>query len=197
MGMEALNERILGFAREKLKGERVTGLDHALRVWGWCEILGRGEAVDMDVLRAAALLHDISIRASGREGHHEESARIAEHFLRDIGYPEEKIPGVAHVIRSHSRFGGPDPETREAEVLYDADVLDFIGAVGLVRGVARGLDCCDYAGDVADAPALFEGMKETAGRTLYTTRAREIAEGRLRFIDMFMTLLREELEFAR
>jgi uncharacterized protein len=195
--MEGLYERILAFARERLKGERVSGLDHALRVWRWCENLGRGEEVDKDVLHAAALLHDVSIPVSGRQRHYEDSARIAEALLREIGYPEEKIGAVAHVIRAHSRFGGPDPESREAEVLYDADVLDFIGAIGLVRGVARGLDSGEYAGDVAEAPALFEGMKEMAGMRLYTARAREIAEGRLKVIDEFIERLREELIFAK
>jgi uncharacterized protein len=195
--MEGLYERILAFARERLKGERVSGLDHALRVWRWCEILGRVEEVDKDVLHAAALLHDVSIPVSGRQRHYEDSARIAEALLREIGYPEEKIGAVAHVIRAHSRFGGPDPESREAEVLYDADVLDFIGAIGLVRGVARGLDSGEYAGDVAEAPALFEGMKEMAGMRLYTARAREIAEGRLKVIDEFIERLREELIFAK
>lgn len=195
--MEALYGRILAFARERLEGERVTGLDHVLRVLRWCEILGGGEEVDMDVLRAAALLHDVSIPASGRAMHYEESARMAEVFLREIGYPEEKVEAVAHAIRAHSRFGGPDPETREAEILYDADVLDFIGAVGLVRGVARGLDFGEYSGDVAEAPSLFEGMKETACRRLYTVRAREITDGRLRVIDEFIERLREELKFTK
>ncbi len=195
--MEALFDRITAFAEERLKGERVTGLDHALRVWGWCRVLGRGEAVDMDVLRAAALLHDISIPLSGRRGHHEESARMAERFLREIGFPEEKIEAVCHVIRTHSRFGGPDPETREAEILYDADVLDFIGAIGLVRGVARGLDGSGYSGNVSDAPALFEEMKKTASTRLHTARAMEIAEDRFRVIDEFIARLKEELEFSK
>lgn len=195
--MEALYERILAFARESLEGERATGLDHALRVWRWCEILGSGEEVDTDVLRAAALLHDISIPLSGRRGHHEEGARMAERLLRGIGYPEEKITAVAHVVRAHSRFGGPDPETREAEILYDADVLDFIGATGLVRGMARALDGGNYSGDVDEAPTLFEGMKETAGGKLYTAKAREIAHERFNVIDKFIERLKEELEFSK
>lgn len=193
--MEASYEEILSFARERLKGERVTGLDHALRVWRWCEILGRGEDVDMDVLRAAALLHDVSIPATGRAGHYEESASMAEALLERVGFPEEKIGAVVHVIRAHSRYGGPDPETREAEILYDADLLDFIGATGLVRGVARGLEGGEYQGDVAEAPALFERMREMADRRLHTERARELAERRLRVIDAFVARLRKELRF--
>ena len=188
---------ILAFAKERLKGERVTGLDHAMRVWRWCEVLAGDEEVDTDVLWAAALLHDISIPASGRPGHHEESARMVESFLREAGYPEEKIPAVAHVIRSHSRFGGPDPETREAEILYDADVLDFIGAVGLVRGVARGLHGGEYTGDVTEAPGFFERMKGTAGTRLYTEKAGEMAEGRLRVVDDFIARLKDELGLKR
>ena len=195
--LETLYKEILTYAEERLEGERVSGLDHALRVLRWCEVLGRGQKVDMDVLRAAAYLHDVSVPSSGREGHYEESARMAEALLRKIGFPDDKIGAVVHAIRAHSRFGGPDPETREAEILYDADVLDFIGAVGLVRGVARGLDVGEYTGDLTEAAALFERMKETAGTTLYTARGREIAEGRLKVVDDFIRLLREELEFTK
>ncbi|KON31218.1 hypothetical protein AC482_01575 [miscellaneous Crenarchaeota group-15 archaeon DG-45] len=193
--MKEVRGRILAYAREMLKGEGVTGLDHALRVWRWCEFLGGGEGVDMEVLWAAALLHDISIPGSGRQEHHEESARMAEAFLREAGYPGEKVAAVAHAIGSHSRFGGPDPETREAEVLYDADVLDFIGAIGLVRGVARGLQGGGYTGDVARAPELFEEMKATAGVRLHTEKAREIAEDRIRVVEEFIARLKDELEF--
>lgn len=195
--MEDYLERILAFARDRLKGEMVTGLDHALRVWRWCEILGLGEELDMEVMWAAALLHDISIPVSGRLGHHEESARVAERFLREVGYPKEKIASVTLIIRSHSRFGGPEPDTREAEILYDADVLDFIGAVGVVRGVVRGLQGGEYTGDVTNASDLFEKMKETAGTRLFTLKAKKIAEGRFRAVDEFISRLKDELEFLK
>ena len=84
--MENIYDKTLAFVKERLKEEKVVGLDHALRVLKGCEFLGQGEKVDMDVLRIASLLHDISIPALGRKGHHEESARIAETFLREQGY---------------------------------------------------------------------------------------------------------------
>jgi len=194
--MEILFDKIEDYTREKLKKEKVTGIDHVLRVWRWCEILANNEDVDMEVLHAAALLHDVSCPIKGRKHHYEESAEMAEEFLTKIGYPVEKINKVFHAIRAHSRFGGPDPITREAEILYDADVLDFIGAIGLVRGVTRGFEG-DFIGDVCEAPALFYNMKKKAGKTFYTAKAKEIAEGRFKIIDDFIERLKDELEFLK
>ena len=194
--MEKLYGRIEAFAKEKLKGEMVTGIDHALRVWRWCEILAHGEDVDMDVLHAAAFLHDISVPTMGRKTHYEDGARMAEGFLREIGYPEEKLSSVLHAIRAHSRWGGPKCETQEAKILRDSDVLEFLGAIGMVRGVLRGLEE-GYKGDVSEAPALLSGTKNKAGGKFYTKKAMEIAEGRSKVMEKFITRLREELEFAK
>lgn len=195
--MKEIYEKIEAFARDKMKEERVTGMDHTLRVWSWCKILGSSEDVDMEVIKTAALLHDVSCPTKGRKTHYEDSAQMTEELLRKIEYPEKKIPAILHVIRAHSRFGGPDPETREAEILYDADVLDFIGAIGLVRGVTRGFEE-NYKGNVSEALALFEGMinrVKSARALLYTKKAREVAERRFHFMKTFIARLGEELDF--
>ena len=49
--MKKIYVKIEAFARDKMKEERVTGMDHTLRVWGWCKILGSSEDVDMEVLK--------------------------------------------------------------------------------------------------------------------------------------------------
>jgi uncharacterized protein len=190
-------KKIEDFAKEKMKGEKVTGIDHTMRVWKGCQILAQGKDIDMDVLHSAALLHDISCPLKGRKNHHEDSARMAEVFLREIKFPEEKIPSVLHCIRAHSRYGGPEPQTPEAEILYDSDVLDFIGAIGLVRGVTRGFEW-GYTGDVFEAPNIFTRMKSMViKRPLYTEKAREIALNRYNFVDLFVARLREELNYEK
>jgi uncharacterized protein len=53
--------------------------------------------------------------------------------LRAEGFPEEKLPAVAHAIEAHSYSGGIAPQTIEAKIVQDADRLDALGAVGLAR----------------------------------------------------------------
>jgi uncharacterized protein len=104
--------------------------------------LAEAEGADIKVVQAAALLHDSCGSAPGgdeheRAGHHITSAEFAGKVLADKGWPEQKIQAVQHCIRAHRYRGGEDkPETLEAKVLFDADKLDVLGAIGAARTIA-------------------------------------------------------------
>lgn len=189
----SIMEEVRSFAEERLRGEKVSGLDHSDRVYGWCEILASDEGGDLEVLRAASLLHDIAVPLVGRARHYEEGARIARRFLAEKGLPPERVEAIAHAIEAHSRFGGPEPETLEAKILYDADLLDFIGAIGIVRAIGRGLLSGEFDGDVGKAPEFLLGAVERYAAKLHTKRAQEIARARLEFMRDFVERLRMEL----
>jgi len=191
-----LLERVRAFVRDRLKDERVSGLDHAERVLFWCERLGEALGADLEVLRLAALLHDVAVPTAGRERHFEEGARMAEELLSELGLPREKVKAVASAIRAHSTFGGPEPETLEEKVLFDADRLDFIGAIGIARAIARGLLSGAYSGDVSELPALLRSTLEK-GRKFYTEEGEMAAEERIRFMEEFIRQLEAELKGER
>jgi uncharacterized protein len=115
----------------------VHGFSHVLRVYRLCEILGEAEGADLRILRAAALLHDVDGDVDVREDHHLAAADFAAKILAEEGWNEQDIQAVSHCIRSH-RFRQPaeEPQTLEAQVLFDADKIDAIGAVGVARAVA-------------------------------------------------------------
>lgn len=190
-------EEIRSFAEERLRGERVSGLDHSDRVYRWCEILAREEGGDLEVLKAASMLHDIAVPLVGRARHYEEGARIARRFLAEKGFPPERVEAIVHAIEAHSRFGGPEPETLEAKILYDADLLDFIGAIGIVRAIGRGLLSGEFDGDVGKAPEFLLRIVERYAAKIHTKKAREVAEARLEFIKNFVERLRMELALER
>lgn len=115
---------------------------HVLRVYRMAEHLGKSEGADLEILRAAALLHDARGSApggekNGRLEHHIASAEFAGEVLTEKGWPEEKIRAVQHCIRAH-RYRSQDeiPQTLEAKVLFDADKLDVLGAMGAARTIA-------------------------------------------------------------
>jgi uncharacterized protein len=120
--------------------DAVHGFDHILRVYHLAERLGPPEGADMDILRAAVLLHDASGASPGSEGrqqHHLASAEFAAGVLSAEGWPAERIAAVQHCIRAHRYRGdGEMPRTPEARVLFDADKLDVLGAIGVARVVA-------------------------------------------------------------
>lgn len=120
----------------------VHDFDHVLRVYRLAERIGRAESADLDIIRAAALLHDSVGSAPGIEGsaraeHHIASAEFARKILAEKKWPEEKIQAVQHCIRAH-RFRGKEdkPLTIEAKILFDADKLDVLGAIGAARTIA-------------------------------------------------------------
>ncbi|OQW98813.1 MAG: phosphohydrolase [Desulfobacteraceae bacterium A6] len=111
--------------------------EHTLRVYGLCERIGPAEKTDMDVLRVAAYLHDIG-RAdqdstSGAVCHAEKGAEMALPIVKKLPLSEEQKTNIIHCIRAHRFRGKCQPETAEAKVLFDADKLDAIGAVGVAR----------------------------------------------------------------
>ncbi len=115
----------------------VHGFSHVLRVYKLCEIIADAESANLKIVRAAAIFHDVDGDVDVREGHHLAAASFAEQTLREEGWERGEIEAVTHCIRTH-RFRNHEeqPETLEAQVLFDADKIDAIGAVGVARAVS-------------------------------------------------------------
>jgi uncharacterized protein len=117
----------------------VHGFDHALRVYKMAEFLGTKLGADLEILRAAALLHDASGAAPGetetRGSHEEDSADFARKVLLDEGWEEGRIAAVQHCIRTHRYRNKEVPESLEAKIIFDADKLDVVGAFGVARTI--------------------------------------------------------------
>ncbi len=123
----------------------VHGFEHVLRVYTLARALAQAEGADLQIVEAAALLHDAeapqpSADESGearRAGHHQASADFAGTILAQEGWSEQRIQAVQHAIRAHRfRDQREPPQTLEAQVLFDADKLDAIGAIGVARAIA-------------------------------------------------------------
>ena len=135
---EPLLKNIKKIAQKMLDGARGShDWEHTLRVYRLCDRIGSAEGVDMDVLRIAAYLHDIGRRfqddSSGAVCHAEKGAQMAWPVVKTLPLSEEQKQNVIHCIRSHRYRGNHSPKTKEAKVLFDADKLDAIGAVGVAR----------------------------------------------------------------
>jgi uncharacterized protein len=111
--------------------------DHSQRVSRLCMHIGRIERAGLQVLEIAAYLHDVGRlfedESRGAICHAKKGAEIAREFLARFSISEEEKANIIHCIRSHRFRGNHQPETLEAKVLFDADKLDAIGAVGIGR----------------------------------------------------------------
>jgi uncharacterized protein len=111
--------------------------EHTERVYRLCMQIGQVEKADLEVLEMAAYLHDIGRpfedEAKGKVCHAQKGAEMAVDFLKQHGVSNEKRANIIHCIQAHRYRGKDHPETLEAKVLFDADKLDAIGAVGIAR----------------------------------------------------------------
>ncbi len=126
------------FAREHFSHAKYShDWEHTERVFRLCMHIGRVEGADLEVLAVAALLHDIGRTmqdiSKGSLCHAEQGAVMASGILEKFSIPGVKKENILHCIRSHRYRNDLHPETLEAKVLFDADKLDAIGAVGIAR----------------------------------------------------------------
>jgi len=113
------------------------GPDHSERVLVTALNIGRQMGAQLAILAAAALLHDIGRReeslSRGAICHARRGAELAVPLLEELGYPAEAIAAICDCIRSHRFRGADPPASLEARILFDADKLDSIGAIGIGR----------------------------------------------------------------
>lgn len=111
--------------------------EHTLRVYRLSHHIGRVEQADMTVVLIAAYLHDIGRcyqdDSNGRICHAEKGAQLAGPMIQPLPLADNQKTNILHCIRSHRYRGQVKPETLEAHVVFDADKLDAIGAVGVAR----------------------------------------------------------------
>ena len=116
----------------------VHGFDHVLRVLRLAEDLGRELGADLEILHAAALLHDASGAfpdEDARGKHEHTSAEFAREVLTEEGWESTRVEAVLHCIRAHRFRSQEEPATLEAKILFDADKLDVNGAFGVARTI--------------------------------------------------------------
>ena len=110
-------------------------------------------------------------------------------ILRSFGFDEPTCHAVCHCVRSH-KGKAELPETIEAKILYDADVLEKAGAVALIHG---GKIICEF-GQTLDEYLRkeIEDRKREIARGFYTAKAREIDNGSLaKFLDLLLEVQEE------
>lgn len=116
------------------------GWDHTLRVWRNAIDILHTEQADAAVVEYAALLHDIGRSAEfadcGQSCHAEMGATMVPELLAGLGIADPAFIGsVSECVRTH-RFRARDgqiPTSLEAKIVYDADKLDSMGAIGIGR----------------------------------------------------------------
>jgi uncharacterized protein len=117
---------------------------HQPRLYRLCTQLAAGQPHDDDVLHAAAWLHDLGVFIGHRP---EDPVALAKWdcvayamektpvLLDEFGFPNSKIAAVVEAIRTHQPSA--EPTSFEGIVLRDADILEQLGAISILRTVSK------------------------------------------------------------
>lgn len=188
--------------------------EHVYRVlYAALDIAATEAEVDVDILIAASLLHDIGREAQARDPgkcHAQVGGRMACDFLLALGWPKDRAEHVSACVASH-RFRSDDPPvTIEAKILFDADKLEAAGALGIARTliysgqVGEPLYTVDEDGEMlisalSDVSFVCEYQYKLKGiyGNFYTKRAQEIGEARRATATAFFEGLISEIESVR
>ena len=134
---EAVFERAKDFARGIFEGDS-SGHDvyHTIRVHDLARTICMKEGGEMDIVRLAALLHDVDDRKLFGEN----GFANARRFMDSENIPIDDQLFICDII-SQVSFKGKDsvtPSTLEGKIVQDADRMDAIGAIGIARAFAYG-----------------------------------------------------------
>ena len=172
----------------------VYGYAHCQRVYALAEDLASSEGVsyDAEILRVAALLHDVGLYKAYalREppDHAKRSAAVARRILQDWDFPPQASQAVIEAIERHPP-GAPAGTSSETILLKDAVGLDYLGAIGISRMLAM----VGTEDDVPDIPTAIwhaESLRQRIPDLLILESSKELARKRIQEMDSFLEDLR-------
>jgi uncharacterized protein len=186
--MQTLIRDLRALAKEKMSPLDGTAhsYEHVDRVLKIATLLAKEEKADLELVQVGALLHDLG-RALGQP-HNEIGAKLAREALERTKYPKERSEKVAKIILHHPLDFRERLETSEEKIVWDADKIDLLGAVG----IARGFHWCGNRTFEDTVKLAFE-VYTPIYTMLNTTTARRIARKRNEETISFLSALEKEL----
>lgn len=173
---------------------------HQPRLYRLAVLIGSGTVFDDDVVYAAAWLHDLGVFIGHRPDdpdllrswdHVVYTTGKAPELLTSMGFPAGKIPAVLDVIRTHQPHD--DPQTIEGVLVRDADILEQLGAIGILRTASK-LGSDDRFRLFADAEkSLRRALAELPGR-IRLDATRRLAQPRIAALEAFLAALENEAQ---
>jgi uncharacterized protein len=171
---------------------------HQPRLYALTRAVGEGMSYDDDVVFAAVWMHDIGVFIDHRP---EDPVALAAWdnvayaieeappVLTEFGFPAEKIPAVIEAIRTHQPQ--MDPQSPEATILRDADILEQLGAVGILRAVSKVGRDTRFATFSSVVPTLRKAL-ETLPALLRLEPAKALALPRIQALKDFVAAVAAE-----
>ena len=183
-------DKLIGTARSLAAEGSTHDFAHVERVLKIASYMALKENADLEIVQVSALLHDIG-RSIG-EPHSETGAEKAREILMGLGYPEEKTRRVEQAIHVHSFSDRDKVKTLEEGIVWDADKIDGLGAIGLASAFHLGGERRESMTQLS----WFQGDTRLRYERLFTETARRLAKPRWEFMEQFMQKLEEEISLT-
>ena len=206
-----LTDRLLTISHEYCQAEGgCHGPDHTERVHNLALHIGCLMNAHLDILSAASLLHDIGrsqeMLSQGKICHASKGAEMSRAILAGLGFPPEMQEAILHCIEAHRYRNNKAPETLEAKILFDADKLDSIGAIGIGRAFLfagqvgarlhnRGVDVAKTSSYSTEDTAYREFLVKLCKikDKMLTPEGKRLAAERHEFMEIFFRRLEKEI----
>jgi len=196
---------------------------HIERVMKLALKIGKQEKADLKIIQVAVLLHDIGRKfemthKGQKDGvkicHAIESKREAQKILKKFKkITQTEKENILHSVEAHRSRNALIPKTLEAKVVFDADKLDTMGAIGIGRiflfagstsaGILYTGKEKEHAKDEFDkhaytdkdtAPLEYEIKLKHLKNKIMTNSGKEIAKGRDKFMKDFFDNFWKEVD---
>ncbi len=194
--MSNFRSRIEEFIRAE--AQPVEKFGHQPRLYWLTREIGTNLSYDDDVVFAAVWLHDLGVFT----GHRPEDPQAlskwdntayamakAPQILTDLGFPSAKHAAVVEAIRTHQPAG--QPTALEGEILRDADILEQLGAIAVMRTVCKIGRDTRFPDFTAAAASLRKALAQLP-KQIRLPSARALAVARIAALETFLTKLDAE-----
>ena len=183
------------FAVENSEKNDIHGYAHVERVYNTCVKIGGKLNANLNVLKIAALLHDVG-RINEKDdalkrNHAEISADKSKKFLSSNGISliQDEFDNIIHSIRAHSFSNEQLARTLEAKILSDADKLDALGAIGIFRTIGFTLE---NNGGIDQVIEHLENKILRLKEQMFLDYSKGVAELRHKTVLDFYTMIKKE-----
>lgn len=182
----------------KREAQPVEKWSHQPRLLALARQIAEGTSADDDILFAAVYMHDLGVFTGHRPKNTKElvcwdntayAVREVPPILAQLGFPLEKMDAVKECIQHHQPH--TEPESIEATILRDADILEQLGAIAILRTVCKiGRDTRFHT--FADATVSLHRALNALPRQLRTAKAKELAQPKIEALRAFLAAADEE-----
>ena len=152
-------------------------------------VIGGAEGADMGIVLPAIVCHDIGfLYGATGQTHGAVGADKLSEFLNDAGalYSQEIVKNIADCIRTHKgSMHNEKPESLEAKVVADADLLQKFGPFGVYQHIRT------FTEFNLPLTVILKRAEETAMLTLETETGKNLAESGRQYVVDFYRALRE------